>query len=603
MKHISIERNQQEKNSFEILQEESISQLQELSGNIWTDYNLHDPGVTILEQMNYALWELDYRLNFDLQDYFTSGETFDPRKSMMYSPEEVFTTIPVTPIDYRLLILSSIEDVSDVKVIVNKDACSYDFVLDTYSNTLDSHKQDIVARVEQLFHANRNLCEILNKVVFSQSIELLLHANVEINMETYAERLLADIYYQTQIFLSSGASYISVDEEMNRGKMVDELYDGPSQRKLIDPSSLTNQDGCFVISDLYSVVNKIDGVKRVSNLFFSDGKRRYVDKLYVPDFYHSYVIKSFDEDLNSICLWRNGQRVPVDVDEVYKLLQNYRYMKMDSPNFSAQDKENGTLLTGVDHGKLQHTPLSDGLPDCYGVNGRAISINRSTTSTMDDAGQLKVYLSWFDDFFEEVLDKLNNIHSLLNGEYGIASGWIDMIESLYGEYSKLGGVNFHGTRKPDARLTFAKYLASYGKERGKAMNLLEPSFDKCSGVENYLKLLLGIDEQKFDFFIVEHPLLSYSQSMEIPEEDKFTISVIFFASDELLQDKHFCNCCFFLLKKRIPAHIAVRYIKWFPISTRNAFKADFDFWKYMLSTQRKLGADVLSAKLLEWLKK
>ena len=81
---------------------------------------------------------------------------------------------------------------SDVKVIVNKDACSYDFVLDTYSNTLDSHKQDIVARVEQLFHANRNLCEILNKVVFSQSIELLLHANVEINMETYAERLLAD---------------------------------------------------------------------------------------------------------------------------------------------------------------------------------------------------------------------------------------------------------------------------------------------------------------------------------------------------------------------------------------------------------------------------
>ena len=255
MKHISIERNQQEKNSFEILQETSISQLQELSGNLWTDYNLHDPGVTILEQVNYALWELDYRLNFDLQDYFTSGEVFDPRNSMLYSPEEVFTTIPVTPTDYRLLILSSVEDVSDVKVIVNKESCSYDFVLDTYSNTLDVRKQDIIARVEQLFHANRNLCEILNKVVFSQSIELQLHANVEINMDAYAERLLADIYYQTQVFLSSGLSYMSVDEEMNRGKMIDELYDGPSQRKLIDPLSLTNQDGCFVISDLYSIVN------------------------------------------------------------------------------------------------------------------------------------------------------------------------------------------------------------------------------------------------------------------------------------------------------------------------------------------------------------
>ena len=603
MKHISIERNQQEKNSFEILQEESVSQLQELSGNIWTDYNLHDPGVTILEQVNYALWELDYRLSFDLQDYFTSGEVFEPRNVMLYSPEEVFTTIPVTPTDYRLLILSSIEEVADVKVIVNKDACSYDFVLDTYSNTLDVHKQDIVARVEQLFHANRNLCEILNKVVFSQSIELQLHANVEINMEVYAERLLADIYYQTQVFLSSGLSYISVEEEMNRGKMIDELYDGPCQRKLIDPSSLTNQDGCFVISDLYSIVNKIDGVKRVSNLFFSDGKRSYVDKLYVPDFYHSYIIKSFGEDLNSICLWRNGQRVPVDVDEVYKLLQNYRYMRMEAPNLNAHDKENGTTLKGVGHGKLFHTPLVDGLPDCYGVNGRAISINRSTASDIDKAEQLKVYLSWFDDVFEEALDKINNIHSLLNGEYGISSGWIDLLESLYGENSKLGGVNFHGARKTDARLTFAKYLASYGKERGKAMNLLEPSFEKCSGLENYLKLLLGIDEHKFDFYIVEHPLLYYSQSLEIPEEDKFTISVLFFASDELLQDRHFCNSCFFMAKKRIPAHIAVRYIKWFPISTRNAFKADFDFWKYMLSTQRKLGADVLSTKLLEWLKK
>lgn len=603
MKHISIERNQQEKNSFEILQETSISQLQELSGNLWTDYNLHDPGVTILEQVNYALWELDYRLNFDLQDYFTSGEVFDPRNSMLYSPEEVFTTIPVTPTDYRLLILSSVEDVSDVKVIVNKESCSYDFVLDTYSNTLDVRKQDIIARVEQLFHANRNLCEILNKVVFSQSIELQLHANVEINMDAYAERLLADIYYQTQVFLSSGLSYMSVDEEMNRGKMIDELYDGPSQRKLIDPLSLTNQDGCFVISDLYSIVNKIEGVRRVSNLFFSDGRRRYVDKLHVPDFYHSYIIKSFGEDLNSICLWRNGQRVPVDVDEVYKLLQNYRYMRVETPNPVAQDKEKCSPLKGVDHGKLYHTPLVDGLPDCYGVNGRAISINKSTASDVDKAEQLKVYLSWFDDVFEDVLDKLNNIHSLLNGEYGISSGWIDLLESMYGENSRLRGVNFHGARKPDARLSFAKYLASYGKERGKAMNLLESSFEKCSGVETYLKLLLGIDEHKFDFFIVEHPLLAYSQSMEIPEEDKFTISVLFFASDELLQDRHFCNCCLFLLRKRIPAHIAVRYIKWFPFSARNAFKADFDFWKYMLSTQRKLGADVLSTKLLEWLKK
>ena len=117
-----------------------------------------------------------------------------------------------------------------------------------------------------------------------------------------------------------------------------------------------------------------------------------------------------------------------------------------------------------------------------------------------------------------------------------------------------------------------------------------------------MKLLLGIDEHHFDFFLVEHPLFAYAQSVDIPEEDKFTVSVLFFASDLLLQDKHFCNCCLFLLQKRLPAHLSIRYVKWFPFSTREAFKADLDFWKYMLSTQRKLGADVLSSKLMAWLK-
>ena len=139
MEHISIERIQQEKNFFEVLQEESLAQLQELSGNVWTDYNLHDPGVTILEQLNYALWEFDYRLGFDIQDYLTSGDSFDPKQSMLFPPDEVFTTVPVTPKDYRLLILSSVENVSDVKVIVNKEACSYDFVLDAYLSITDSH--------------------------------------------------------------------------------------------------------------------------------------------------------------------------------------------------------------------------------------------------------------------------------------------------------------------------------------------------------------------------------------------------------------------------------------------------------------------------------
>ena len=36
---------------YEQLRREAIAHVQALSGNTWTDYNLHDPGVTILEQL------------------------------------------------------------------------------------------------------------------------------------------------------------------------------------------------------------------------------------------------------------------------------------------------------------------------------------------------------------------------------------------------------------------------------------------------------------------------------------------------------------------------------------------------------------------------
>ena len=37
--------------SFNALYKQGIKISQELSGHIWTDYNTHDPGVTILEQL------------------------------------------------------------------------------------------------------------------------------------------------------------------------------------------------------------------------------------------------------------------------------------------------------------------------------------------------------------------------------------------------------------------------------------------------------------------------------------------------------------------------------------------------------------------------
>ena len=57
---------------FQKLKKEGIYLAQELSGDLWTDYNDHDPGVTILENQVYALTELSYKTSFPVEDYYFS---------------------------------------------------------------------------------------------------------------------------------------------------------------------------------------------------------------------------------------------------------------------------------------------------------------------------------------------------------------------------------------------------------------------------------------------------------------------------------------------------------------------------------------------------
>ena len=46
---------------FASLRQEALELIPRLAGENWTDYNTHDPGITILEQVCYALTDLAYR--------------------------------------------------------------------------------------------------------------------------------------------------------------------------------------------------------------------------------------------------------------------------------------------------------------------------------------------------------------------------------------------------------------------------------------------------------------------------------------------------------------------------------------------------------------
>lgn len=73
LKTISRDNPLLESMQFDKLREIGLERIQELSKNIWTDYNLHDPGVTTLEALCYAITDLGYRLTFDMQDLLANN--------------------------------------------------------------------------------------------------------------------------------------------------------------------------------------------------------------------------------------------------------------------------------------------------------------------------------------------------------------------------------------------------------------------------------------------------------------------------------------------------------------------------------------------------
>jgi hypothetical protein len=92
---------------YNLLREKGIEYIQSLSGRLWTDHNLHDPGITILEILCYALTDLGYRTGFDVKDLLASpdGQADPPAQSGLFPAHEVLTHHPTTVFDYRKLLV------------------------------------------------------------------------------------------------------------------------------------------------------------------------------------------------------------------------------------------------------------------------------------------------------------------------------------------------------------------------------------------------------------------------------------------------------------------------------------------------------------------
>jgi hypothetical protein len=93
----------------------------------WTDYNVHDPGITILEAFCYAITDLAYRIGWNIEDILTpeaaASDPLQPYPNQAFpTAREILTVNPVTPNDFRRLLID-LDGVRNAWILCKDCAC------------------------------------------------------------------------------------------------------------------------------------------------------------------------------------------------------------------------------------------------------------------------------------------------------------------------------------------------------------------------------------------------------------------------------------------------------------------------------------------------
>ncbi|WP_114782553.1 hypothetical protein [Botryobacter ruber] len=109
--YIAKNRSLPEVQDYDFLRTLGLRHIEDLSSKIWTDYNTHDPGITTLEALCYAITELGYRTGFDIKNLLAGKDGNIATDQAFFSPKSILTAEPLTIEDYRKLLV----DIAGVK--------------------------------------------------------------------------------------------------------------------------------------------------------------------------------------------------------------------------------------------------------------------------------------------------------------------------------------------------------------------------------------------------------------------------------------------------------------------------------------------------------
>lgn len=414
--------------SFAALYAEGVALVQAMSGQVWTNYNFSDPGVTILQQLCYALTELSFRARFPVEDLLADPATgqVQLRRQALYPIHAIMPCNPVTAADFRRLILDRVRGAANVwmtpcpvsdgqpvnglyrmQILTLPEECRCD--------PSGPAPREVRREAVRCYDAHRGLCEDLAEVVLLRRVPVRVTAVIQIAAEADAAATLARVLFRIGLFLAPEPKRHSLAQEQASGRTTSEIFTGPLPlRGFIDDDQLTPLPTAIAMDDLLQEIAETEGVLSAERLTVqvADGTL-YTEGQVIPVPADSVLwLNGTAEAVRSdIAIFRGLNRCQPNPARVTRLLDRLWGEQRRTYRVAVEYAAAYPPPTGRQLDLAAYSSVQNQFPDCYGINSYGVPAGAGLLRQAQ-ALQLKGYLMVFDQLMADYFSQLAYVREL-----------------------------------------------------------------------------------------------------------------------------------------------------------------------------------------------
>lgn len=264
---------------LEALKSKGIDLAKQLSGDIWTDFNEHDPGVTVLENLCFAIMEMSYKANLDFEQLFFAKENIEETENIedyfLLKKEQIQYTNPISLLDYRKTLLDHLDENIVKNIWVEADMESIG-AYRIYVYTEDQEEERLKEKILETYNKYRNFGEKCSKeqVIILTNTPIQDSISTAISKSQYSEDVIteaiAQLIYDIKNYIEPPIRFAKTIKKLNlKQENLVALKQGPlPSKKFIHPKDLlsTSLEKMTKVIDIAAFINQ--NAEKWNNLVF-----------------------------------------------------------------------------------------------------------------------------------------------------------------------------------------------------------------------------------------------------------------------------------------------------------------------------------------------